>query len=225
MTTISPAIGAATTESFTTSGTSGFETDFNNFVKLLTAQVQYQDPLEPMDSSTFITQLSNLSQVEQQAKSNGLLEQITGQLGASGSLSDVGLIGRTVQFPGSTLSWDGAAPIDFSFEMDASADEVAVEIIDDGGNVVRTIDLGSLAGLEEHDVTWDGVGDQGIPMVPSDYQVRIAAMDPSGDPIGSITYRQGIVQEVGFKGGASVLVIEGSEEISSALLRSVSQGV
>ena len=57
--------------------------DFETFLKMLTAQAQYQDPLEPIDSTQYASQLAQFSAVEQQVLSNDLLTALVGQMGGS----------------------------------------------------------------------------------------------------------------------------------------------
>lgn len=59
-------------------------TDYQMFLKMLTAQMKNQDPLNPIDSTDYATQLATFSGVEQQVKTNDLLTSLTGQLGVSG---------------------------------------------------------------------------------------------------------------------------------------------
>ena len=56
------------------------EKDFQTFLKLLTAQMRHQDPLEPLDSTQFVAQLAAFSSVEQQIETNTKLETINENL-------------------------------------------------------------------------------------------------------------------------------------------------
>ena len=72
--------------------------DFETFIKMLTTQAKYQDPLEPIDSSAYAAQLAQFSMVEQQVQSNELLTALTEQLGGSnmaGMANWIGMEART----------------------------------------------------------------------------------------------------------------------------------
>ena len=120
------------------SAMSDLSNDFDSFLKLLTAQVANQDPLKPMDSTTFVTQLAQLSQVEQSVKANTNLEQIAAKLSAAADLSGIQLIGRDV-----TLTTDrietSAGSGDYTYELQGTAQNVRAEILSADGSVLRTI--------------------------------------------------------------------------------------
>lgn len=75
---------AAAAGSATKTDSKGISTDYQMFLKMLTAQMKNQDPLHPIDSTDYATQLATFSGVEQQVKTNDLLSSLTGQLGVSG---------------------------------------------------------------------------------------------------------------------------------------------
>ena len=85
--------GIATTETRAATPNSASTLDYNAFLKLLTAQMKYQDPTKPMDSTEFVAQLASFSNVEQGIKMNTKLDSL---MTASALSQAVGLIGRTV---------------------------------------------------------------------------------------------------------------------------------
>lgn len=75
-------------------GQSGTETlDYNDFLKLLLAQMQNQDPLKPMDSTEYVSQLATFSNVEQALKQNAKLDQL---LITSNIAQANGVVGKTI---------------------------------------------------------------------------------------------------------------------------------
>lgn len=64
--------------------TDGIISDFDTFLRMLTVQMQNQDPLNPVDSTDYATQLATFSQVEQAVLTNDLLKSLTTQLTSSG---------------------------------------------------------------------------------------------------------------------------------------------
>ena len=66
----------------TGTGANKLSADFNAFIKMLTAQVKNQDPLKPIDSTEFATQLATFSSLEQQVLTNSKLSEISSNLGA-----------------------------------------------------------------------------------------------------------------------------------------------
>lgn len=188
--------------------------DYDSFLQLLTAQVQNQDPLEPMDSTTFVSQLAQLSQVEQSIVTNSNLEEINAKLAASGALSDLKLIGYEV-----TLADDAIELIDgssvFQYQLDDNADTVTAQILDSDGNVVR--ELSGLAGTGDtpYTVTWDGTDDNGEQLADGTYTLKVEATGAEGDDVSAATYVTTMVNEVNYDTSASLLVLRNGSIVSS----------
>lgn len=129
--------------------------DFETFLKMLTTQIQNQDPLSPLNSDDFSNQLATFSLVEQQTLTNQNLERLINQQDALGSLQYASLVGRTVahsaefQFFGETIN----------FEIDASSktDGTVVAISDDQGRLIAELPVVS----GQSTVSWDGTDSDG----------------------------------------------------------------
>lgn len=172
-----------------------------DFLKLLTTQLQAQDPTNPMDNSQFVSQLAQFSQLastqDLNTSLNSLSSQITSGLQSSQVLGSVGLVGRHVLVPSASLSYAGSA-LDGAVGITSTSSDVQLVIKDGSGKVVRTLDLGAQqSGLARFD--WDGTDDSGNPVPAGDYS--ITAADESGNALS--TYADGTVSGVGY-GGSSV---------------------
>ena len=122
--------------------------DYESFLKLLTAQLQNQDPLEPMDSSTFVSQLAQLSQVEQSIQTNSHLESIAAKLNTAGLTNDLGLIGRQVSVPGNEFDVvGGRGSFDYMLEQEVAS--VSAVIRDRSGTLLRQLEGLSTEGLQD----------------------------------------------------------------------------
>jgi len=114
---------------------SALSSDFETFIKMLTVQMENQDPLNPMESSDFATQLATFSGVEQQVKTNDLLQGLGSQLGALGvsQLSGwIGMEGRAV----APVEYDGT-PVTITISGSALADAHELVVRDTFGNEVQ----------------------------------------------------------------------------------------
>ncbi|TAL71618.1 MAG: hypothetical protein EPN56_02890 [Rhodanobacter sp.] len=172
-----------------------------DFLKLLTTQLQTQDPTKPMDNTQFVSQLAQFSQLaatqDLNTSVNSLSSQVASSMQSSQVLGSVGLVGRHVLVPSSTLSYAGSAIAGSVGVSDATANAQVV-ITNGAGKVVRTLDLGpQQAGLARF--SWDGMDANGNPLPPGQY--GIAAADPKGNAL--TTYVSGTVTGVGY-GGAKV---------------------
>lgn len=113
----------------------GFGEEFTNFLTLLTAQVENQDPLSPLDSTQFVEQLATFSSLEQQVRSNNSLDAIATTLTDLQSLIASEWLGQTVSVETSFLPYQGD-PIEFTFDAPASTDRAELTVRDREGAIV-----------------------------------------------------------------------------------------
>ncbi len=176
------------------------------FLQLLVAQLQNQDPLDPTDSREFVTQLSQLSGVEQMVQMNERLASI--EIAQAGIVNaQLGsLVGRTVTATsdGAWLGASGGAAV--GFDLGARAERVEVTIRDESGRVVRTLGLGeTFPGTRR--VDWDGLDDAGVRAPAGRYSVEVKAFDASGRPVPVTQEVTGVVAGISFESGVPELVV------------------
>lgn len=166
---------------------------FDTFLMLLTTQLQNQDPLDPMKSSEFTSQLVQFSGVEQAINTNKKLDQLV-QLQVSNQLnSAVAFIGKTVEVISDLLLLkDGEAKI--SYGLDRNAAETIISIVDQNSRVVRTVQGETGAG--RHEFEWDGRDANGIQVDDDVYSFSVIAVDGDGETIDTIAASFGIVTGV-----------------------------
>lgn len=177
----------------------------DTFLKLFLAQLQQQDPLNPLEDKDFIVQLAQFTHLEEVMETNERLGLLEAAQGAVVNGQTAGLIGRSVVASGNslTIGQDGAP--DLSFYLHGQASDVDVRILDAGGNVVRTLRLGSF-GEGEHTVAWDGLNDSGVPVPPGEYSVEVSAL-AGEENVESEARTVGVVTGVSFKNGYAELMI------------------
>lgn len=145
----------------------------DRFLKLLTTQLQNQDPMNPMENAELTSQLAQLSAVEGISKLNGTLETLLSGYQASQTMQAASLINRTVLADGDSIDLNsglGAA----AFELAKGADKVMVKIQDANGNEVRTLALGAQeSGLVKFG--WDGLDNGGQPVADGNYWYVVEA--------------------------------------------------
>ena len=130
--------------------------DFETFLKMLTAQAQYQDPLEPIDSSQYASQLAQFSAVEQQVLSNDLLTALVGQMGTTNMAQLAGWVGMDAR-SAAPVSFDGS-PVTLQASPLPIADQAFMVVRNAAGNEVQRSAIPVSTGLVE----WAGVGDNGV---------------------------------------------------------------
>ncbi|HWX51593.1 MAG TPA: flagellar hook assembly protein FlgD [Roseomonas sp.] len=195
--------------------------DYDRFLKLLTAQMKYQDPMQPTDPTQFVAQLAQFSQVEQQTKSNTYLKSILDAVSGSANLAEnAALLGRTVQTQLSqiTLSSTGAT-MPLTAQVNAGTlSGTRLEVLDASGNVVRKVSLNS--GTTE--LTFDGKDSNGIALAAGTYKVRVVGEDASGarQSAGMVS-NSGKITELrrGADGGISLLLENGAQVSAAEISR------
>jgi len=149
--------------------------DKDTFLKLLTAQLANQDPLNPMENTEFVAQLAQFSALEQAIETNTRLAMLSVQETGIANTAVASLVGREVTVKGSSVTLPGqglSAPISYSLEGDAATVEISIR--DESGSVVRVIQAGEqYAGSQQ--VVWDGKDDDGNPLPKGDYTVTVEA--------------------------------------------------
>lgn len=209
----STAAATAATTSAASASRDKLDADYQSFLKLLIAQVSNQDPLEPMDSTTFVSQLAQLTQVEQSITTNDTLEKIEARLGAANAREDAMLIGREVLVPTDKIALAGGTA-GFSYALNGTAASVSARILGDDGTVVRRID-GLPGGSEgRHEVIWDGLDRDGLRVPDGSFRVEVEALDADDEPVFLSTYAEGQVERVAFRDGTPVLQLASGAEVS-----------
>jgi flagellar basal-body rod modification protein FlgD len=184
--------------------------NFNMFLTLLTAQMKNQDPTSPMDSTQFMSQLVQMTGVEQQLAGNDLLKQLVSNTGANVS-NAVDLIGKNVRATTADANLsNGQAKWGYSLTTNAS--DLRIEVLDSNGESVRTI-AGSAddAKAGEHSFTWDGKDALGKAMPDGTYTLKITAVDGGGLKVDSTTFVEGKVTAIQLQDGQSVITINGGK--------------
>ncbi|WP_171240159.1 flagellar hook capping FlgD N-terminal domain-containing protein [Ruegeria sp. HKCCA5491] len=117
--------------------TTGLKSDFETFLLMLTAQAKNQDPLEPLDSSEYASQLAQFSMVEQQAQTNALLSGLSVSMGNVGLEQLAGWVGMDVR-SASAFQFDGA-PVKLFAQPDVAASSASIVVRDANGTVVDRV--------------------------------------------------------------------------------------
>ena len=125
----------------------------DRFLKLLVAQMQNQDPLNPLDNAQVTSQMAQINTVNGIEKLNTTVQALSGQFVQMQALQGAALVGRDVVVAGNRL--DIADKVgQGGFELTSPADAVKVEVLNAGGHVVDTIQLGAQT-TGRHGFEWD----------------------------------------------------------------------
>jgi len=177
------------------------------FLKLLIAQMQNQDPLNPSDATQMSTQLAQFNMVEQQTNTNALLQELVGAQSSGSSDSAASYLGKTVTVNQSIINFSGTAE-NFAIDVTGNTKQNYVVIADASGAPVRTYALGALA-AGVHKLSWDGKTDAGAVAASGNYSIDVIAADADGLSVPVNVQRSGIVDAVRMTSSGVQLMVGG----------------
>ena len=207
-----------------TTATDTFNKDMgkDDFLKLLVTQMQHQDPLNPMDNTQFVAQLAQFTSLEELHNISGGMESLAMAQYSQSSSQAVNLIGKDILAVGDWIQHASGESDTLAFDLGADASDVTLQIKDENGDIVRSVELGN---REEGrvDWTWDGLDDDGNPLEDGEYTYSLTAKNIDGDEVADQQYVRGRVTAINFTGGIPMLVI-GDHELSLAEVVEVKEG-
>jgi flagellar basal-body rod modification protein FlgD len=219
MTTVSSTTGTTSPNLLTSAAQSkgSLGADFNMFLKLLTTQMQNQDPLDPMDTSEYTQQLVQYSQVEQSMQQTGVLKDILSRVSGQDMAQASAFIGREARFDSAVSGLGASSSAAWTLAPARNAASMVASITDASGKVVRETTLDPASSR----FTWDGTLADGSRAPEGAYRLAVNAKDASGATIGVGINGVGIVKDV-ITDGTNVTLGIGGARISLAELVAVS---
>ena len=176
-----------------TAAPSKISSDFNTFLRMLTVQMQNQDPMKPIESTDYAVQLATFSGVEQQVRTNQLLADMQTkfqQLGMSEMASWIGKEARVA----APVRFDGA-PVTLSPNPAVGADRAVLAVRDAQGNLVSREEIP----VSAEPYQWLGAGMDGAPLPPGIYSIELESLN--GERVISTTPVEHYARVVEAKGG------------------------
>lgn len=179
-----------TVSGITSSTTSATATASNNtlgqdeFLTLLVAQLQNQDPLNPADATEFTSQLAQYSQLEQLFNLNDSMDQLTAAQNSSERISTLSLIGQDVVVEGSDFTLKEDA-VQIGYKVDGTVAGIDIAIQNSTGKTVATLSANDCE-PGNHFITWDGLATDGTPLPSGSYSIVINTKS-SGDATATVS--------------------------------------
>lgn len=179
--TLTPLAPTTTTDASTAAADqTGLADDFETFLTLLTTQLENQDPLSPMDSTEFVSQLVEFTSVEQQIKQNANLEDMIALDRTSAAASGVAFIGQAAAITGEEAELTAGAAA-WRYTLDQATQRTDIVISNADGKVVFEAEGAQTVG--EHRFTWDGRTVDGEPLPDGLYTAQITGQGPDAEII------------------------------------------
>ncbi|MDV3457406.1 flagellar hook capping FlgD N-terminal domain-containing protein [Sphingomonas sp. HF-S4] len=191
--------------------------DFDMFLKLLTTQMQNQDPLDPMDTAQYTQQLVQYSQVEQSIEQTKTLKEMLSAFGTQNLMQASAMIGAQVETSSEVSGLSATTPAQWTWSADRNVASMTATITDAKGKVIDTlpIDATGAAGA----FTWDGTTSAGKKVDPGLYTLKLEGKDASGTKVAATAHAFGKVTDVELNNGSVQMTINGLKVASSELLR------
>jgi flagellar basal-body rod modification protein FlgD len=202
----------STTQPQSTTSTAGTTQTLgeNDFLKLLTAQLQAQDPLNPTDSADFAAQLAQFSSVEQLTNINAQLTTMASSQASMQNTAAANLIGKTVVVTGDTVTLNGQASLNYTLPNNAS--KVTVSLYNSSGALVRTQVLGSES-AGNNSYTWDGKDQNGNTLPSGQYTFAISAVNSSGQTVTATPLTSGTVTGIVYNNNVTYLTLDNNAQV------------
>jgi flagellar basal-body rod modification protein FlgD len=210
MTTAVSSVTGATQTAPKTTSKSGISADYDTFLKMMTTQLKNQDPLNPMDSSDYAVQLATFSGVEQQTKTNQLLEGLTSQFGVLGMAQLAGWVGQEARSASPVYLGDNSVTINYA--PNKQADRAVLVVKNANEEVVSRTDVP----LNGSPYQWLGENAAGAPLPNGIYSLSLESYN-GDEKLGDATPVESYSQIMEARGGAGgpTLVLAGGVEVNA----------
>jgi len=167
-----------------------------NFLKMLTAQLQNQDPMNPTDTASMTTQLAQLNMVDGINQMKSTMTSLLTQIQSSDFMSYATSVGKNAMAPAKTMTFDGQTPINLGAQLSSDVLSILATITDAQGNVVAKETLGAKsAGMA--DFSWDGTDSDGNPLAAGVYNISLSAVGVEGEIFSPASYVASMVAAIG----------------------------
>lgn len=194
--------------------------DQDAFLKIMIAQLNHQDPNNPMDDKEMTAQLAQFSSLEQLTNINNNIKTLVAAQSQGTMLSGVGYIGKSIKASGYNLSKTGDTVSTVYYSLGESVSNLQVNVYNSDGSLVRSDSLGS-KGTGDFTYVWDGKDTNGNKMADGTYGIAIVAEDTSGAPVVVQSKISGVVTGVKSVNGTTMLTLQDGRLVQLSLVTEV----
>lgn len=201
--------GAAVASAAAPTQVAGQQLGKDDFLRLLVTQLRNQDPLNPLDQNQFLSQTAQFTALEQLQNINKALGNLTATSASSGMTQAAGLLGKTITFSGQDFVLNGSGPVSLPFTLLGSAGQVQVQVLDQQGSVLRTLNAVPRQ-PGDYAASWNGQDSAGIQVSPGLYHYRVSVLSGSGASNALAVVNQGQMTGFQMRGGTLLYQVGGT---------------
>ncbi|QCO55315.1 flagellar basal body rod modification protein [Pseudorhodobacter turbinis] len=206
-----------TTKTADSADTSKISSDFDTFLKMLTAQIQNQDPMNPVESSDFAVQLATFSSVEQQSLTNQKLDTLSGLMGVQGMTQLAPWVGQEARSAGPVYM--NGTPVTIAPDPNVTADRAVLVVKDISGNTLAREDVPVSGGTYE----WTGKDISGADLPSGVYTLSLESYRDGVEIETSAVESYASIQEVQMAATGPQLILAGGVSISAEQVTALRQ--
>ncbi len=194
-----------------------------DFLTLFTAQLQNQNPLDPVKNEAFVAQLAQFSQLEALTNMQGSLDKFVTSMSSERMLTSANLIGKRVMVADAMSRLDEGGQIDASIDLPDGASGVKLQIRDSQGRLVQEMVAGpQMPGAM--DFSWDGIDANNLPAAAGFYKLTATAVvnGKTGPvPVQTLSTIRGVTNDAA--SGAISLTVDGGRTVALTDVKRINQ--
>jgi flagellar basal-body rod modification protein FlgD len=187
----------------------------DRFLKLLVAQLNNQDPMNPMDNAQMTSQMAQINTVTGIQQVNDTLKSMADQFNAMQVLQGSTMVGHDVLIEGNTLSSNAQGVASGAIDLSARAESVKVDILSPGGQLIDTLNLGALE-AGRHSFDWNAASYQGT----GNPSFKVTAT-LGGKAIDNTSMARDSVVSVGNNNGSMQIQLQGRAAVAYSTVKAI----
>lgn len=191
----------------------------DGFLRLMTEQLKYQDPLSPLDNAEFVSQMAQFSSVKGLQDLQTSFNTLANNMTANQGLQAASLIGHDALIPADRGSYDGDSAVEGAVWADGPG-WVVVEVKDAAGNLVRRVSV-EASTQGDTPFSWDGTDQSGAPMPAGEYSFKASFIDSGGQMSDAIPMLSGRIDSVVLSSQGLVLNLAGLGPVPLSAVRRI----
>ncbi len=186
--------------------------DQGDFMTLFITQLQYQDPMKPMDNYEMASQLAQFSNMQATTKMSNNMEKLLDFQTSQNNLQLLGMLDKQVQVAGNMMAVKKGAVTPTEFDLKDATDTCKIQVFDAADHLVWQEEKGGLA-AGSYELDWDGKNLSGNSVADGAYHYKVKAFGSTGQTVDADYTTTGQVTGVSFANGTAKLTIDGFIEV------------